>query len=294
MNTRRLKESVASKLMLLVTISTSLIVFIIIFSLFQRSLPILSSQPIGTLLFSSTWNPLAGNFGFYPFIAGTLWVTLLAMSICIPPSILTSIYLAEYASRRIQGIVKPMIDLLAGIPSVIFGLLGVLIVVPLIRNNLAPIIGLSTTGYSVLAGSTVLAIMVFPITISVSVEVLRAVPQAPRKASLALGATKWQTVKHVVLPSSLSGLFAAVVLGFGRAFGETIAVLMVVGNVPKAPSSIFSPAYPLPALIANNFGDMMSVPSYDSALMFAALILLAIVIVFSVIAEIVLIRMRKV
>lgn len=294
MNTRRLKESVASKLMLLVTIFTSLIVFVIIFSLFQKSLPILSSQPIGTLLFSSAWNPLAGHFGFYPFIMGTLWVTLLAMAFCIPPSILTSIYLAEYASSRVQGIVKPMIDLLAGIPSVIFGLMGVLIVVPFIRNNLAPILGLSNTGYSVLAGSTVLAIMVFPITISVSVEVIRAVPQAPRKASLALGATKWQTVKHVVLPSSLSGLFAAIVLGFGRAFGETIAVLMVVGNVPKAPSSIFAPAYPLPALIANNFGDMMSVPSYDSALMFAALILLAIVILFSAIAEIVLNRMKKV
>ena len=294
MNTRRLKDSVASKLMLLVTIFTSLIVFIIIFSLFQRSLPILSSQPIGTLLFSSAWNPLAGNFGFYPFIAGTLWVTLLAMALCIPPSILTSIYLAEYASSRVQGIIKPMIDLLAGIPSVIFGLIGVLIVVPFIRNILAPIVGLSITGYSVLAGSTVLAIMVFPITISVSVEVIRAVPQAHRKASLALGATKWQTVKHVVLPSSLSGLFAAIVLGFGRAFGETIAVLMVVGNVPKAPSSILAPAYPLPALIANNFGDMMSVPFYDSALMFAALILLVIVILFSVFAEIVLIRMRKV
>jgi phosphate transport system permease protein len=279
--------------MLSVTILISLIVFIIIFSLFQRSLPILTSQPLGTLLLSSTWNPLVGNFGFYPFIAGTIWVTLLAMAISIPPSILTSIYLAEYASNRLQGIIKPLIDLLAGIPSVIFGLLGVLIIVPFIRNNLAPLLGVSTTGYSLLAGSMVLAIMVFPIIISVSTEIIKAVPQAPIKASLALGATKWQTVKHVILPSSLSGLSAAIILGFGRAFGETIAVLMVVGNVPKAPSSIFSPAYPLPALIANNFGDMMSVPSYDSALMFAALILLVIVIVFSVIAEIVLTKIKK-
>ena len=279
--------------MLSVTILISLIVFIIIFSLFQRSLPILTSQPLGTLLLSSTWNPLVGNFGVYPFIAGTIWVTLLAMAISIPPSILTSIYLAEYASNRLQGIIKPLIDLLAGIPSVIFGLLGVLIIVPFIRNNLAPLLGVSTTGYSLLAGSIVLAIMVFPIIISVSTEIIKAVPQAPIKASLALGATKWQTVKHVILPSSLSGLSAAIILGFGRAFGETIAVLMVVGNVPKAPSSIFSPAYPLPALIANNFGDMMSVPSYDSALMFAALILLVIVIVFSVLAEIVLTKIKK-
>jgi len=294
MNIRRLKDRVASKLMMSVTILTSLIFFIIIFSLFQKSLPILSSQPIGTLLFSSTWSPLAGKFGFYPFIVGTLWVTLLAMTFCIPPSLLTSIYLAEYASSKVRGIIKPMIDLLAGIPSVIFGLMGVLIIVPFIRDYLAPIFGVSTTGYSVLAGSIVLAIMVFPITISVSVEVIKAVPQASRKASMALGATKWQTVKHVVLPSSLSGLFAATMLGFGRAFGETIAVLMVVGNVAKVPSSIFAPAYPLPALIANNYGDMMSVPSYDSALMFAALILLALVVLFSALAEIVIARMRKV
>jgi len=294
MNIRRLKDRLASKLMLSATLLSSLLVFIIIFSLFQKSLPILTTQPIDKLLFSSSWNPLEGQFGFYPFIVGTVWVTILAMALSIPASLLTSIYLAEYASSRIHGIIKPMIDLLAGIPSVIFGLLGVLIVVPFVRNDLAPIVGASTTGYSLLSGSIVLAIMVFPIIISVSTEVIKAVPQAHRKASMALGATKWQTIKHVVVPSSLSGLAAAIVLGFGRAFGETMAVLMVIGNVARVPSSPFDPAYPLPALIANNYGEMMSIPAYDSSLMFAALILLVIVILFSVIAEIALKRAKKV
>ena len=186
-----------------------------------------------------------------------------------------------------------MIDLLAGIPSVVYGLWGVLVVVPLIRDYVAPLMGVTTTGYTVLAGGTVLAIMVFPVIISISEEVIRAVPQHVREASMALGATKWQTVKHAVMRSAFPGIVAAIILGFGRAFGETMAVLMVVGNVVKVPTSLFDPAYPLPALIANKYGEMMSIPSYDSALMLAALLLLLIVLVFSVAAALLLARIKR-
>jgi len=292
-NARRLKNLIASKLMLLVTIISSLIVFIIAVALFQRSTLILTTQPLSRLLLSSSWHPWRGEFGFYPFIAGTLWVTALAMVFSIPLSLLTSIYLAEYAPNRVRGIIKPMIDLLAGIPSVVFGLWGVLLVIPLVRDFLAPLAGVTTTGYTVLTGGIVLAIMVTPVTISISEEVIRAVPQQVREASMALGATKWQTVKHVVTRSALPGIIAAVMLGFGRAFGETMAVLMVVGNVPIAPSSLFDPAYPLPALIANNYGEMMSIPLYDSALMLAALVLLLIVLLFSVVAGILLVGIKR-
>jgi len=292
-NSRRLKNLIASKLMLLVTIISSLIVFIIAVALFQRSTLILTTQPLSRLLLSSSWHPWRGEFGFYPFIAGTLWVTALAMVFSIPLSLLTSIYLAEYAPNRVRGIIKPMIDLLAGIPSVVFGLWGVLLVIPLVRDFLAPLAGVTTTGYTVLTGGIVLAIMVTPVTISISEEVIRAVPQQVREASMALGATKWQTVKHVVTRSALPGIIAAVMLGFGRAFGETMAVLMVVGNVPIAPSSLFDPAYPLPALIANNYGEMMSIPLYDSALMLAALVLLLIVLLFSVVAGILLVGIKR-
>ena len=293
MNTRRLKDLVASKIMFSAAILSSLIVLITSLALFYRSMPILKTQSLSDLLLSSSWHPWRGEFGFYPFIMGTLWVTALAMVLSIPISLLTSIYLAEYAPSKVRGIMKPMMDLLAGIPSVVYGLWGVLVVVPLIREYVAPLAGVISTGYTVLAGGIVLAIMVFPIIISVSEEVIRAVPRETREASMALGATRWQTVKHVVIRSSLPGIIAAIILGFGRAFGETMAVLMVVGNVPKAPSSLYDPAYPLPALIANNYGEMMSIPLYDSALLLAALILLLTVLLFSVAAEIILVRIKR-
>jgi phosphate transport system permease protein len=140
----------------------------------------------------------------------------------------------------------------------------------------------------VLSGSLVLAVMVTPVIIAISYEVLRAVPGGLREAALAMVTTRWQAIVHAVLPKALPGVAAAVVLGFSRAFGETMAVLMVVGNVAKTPSSIFDPAYPLTALIANNYGEMMSIPLYDSALMGAALTLLLVVLVFNIIAALVL------
>jgi phosphate transport system permease protein len=283
MDERKLAERTAGKLMLLAAVFSSIVILALLFVLVRESLPILQTKPLGDLLFSSAWQPWQGEFGFYPFIMGTLWVTALAMALAVPLSLFTSIYLAEYAPAWLRGILKPVIDLLAGIPSVIYGLWGVLFIVPLIRD-LAPMLGLATTGYTVLAGGIVLAIMVFPIIISLSEEVIRSVPRELREASLALGATKWETLKKVVLRSAFPGVISAVLLGFGRAFGETMAVLMVVGNVPTAPSSLLDPGYPLPALIANNYGEMMSVPLYGSALMLAALLLLIITVLFGFLA----------
>jgi len=290
---RKLKDIIASKLMLLATILSSLIVFIMAFILFQKSRPILATQSLIELFLTSSWHPIRGEFGFFPFIIGTLSVTGLAMILAIPISLLSAIYLTEYVPSKVRGIIEPPIDLLAGIPSVIYGLWGVLLVVPLIRYYVAPFVGATTTGYSLLAGGIVLAIMVFPIIISVSGEVFRAVPFEMREASFALGATKWQTVKHVVIRKALPGVTAAIILGFSRAFGETMAVLMVMGNVAKVPSSLFDPAYSLPALIANNYGEMMSIPLYDSALMLTALILLLVMAFFNVLARIILLRIKR-
>jgi phosphate transport system permease protein len=189
--------------------------------------------------------------------------------------------------------VKPPIDLLAGIPSVVYGLWGILLIVPLIRDYVAPLAGVSSTGYCVLAGGIVLAIMVFPIIISISEEVFRTVPFGMREASLALGASKWQTVKHVVVRRALPGFVAAVALGFSRAFGETMAVLMVMGNVAKIPTSLFDAGYALPALIANEYGEMMSIPMYYSALLFTALVLTVVIALFSVLARLVLLRVQR-
>jgi phosphate transport system permease protein len=154
-------------------------------------------------------------------------------------------------------------------------------------------LGNATKGYSLLAGGIILAVMVTPFIISLSLEVLRMIPIEARENTLALGTTKWEVVRYVILKSARRGIFAAIILGFARAFGETIAVLMVVGNVAQVPASVFDPAYPLPALIANNYGEMMSIPLYDSALLLAALILLIVVGGFSMMAHLTLLRMGR-
>jgi phosphate transport system permease protein len=287
---RHLKDRYARWAMRSITYAAGLLVFVVAFVLFVKSIPLLESHSIVELLLSSSWYPMRGEFGFFPFIFGTLMVTGLAMLFAVPVCILSAIYLSEYASKRVRSVVKPLIDLLAGIPSVVYGLWGVLFVVPLIRNRIAPLAGVTTTGYNVLAGSIVLSIMVSPIVISVTEEVLRSIPFEIRETSLALGATKWQTVKHAVMKRASTGVFAAVILGFGRAFGETMAVIMVVGNTAKVSTSVFDAAYPLPALIANNYGEMMSLPMYDSALMFAALILLLVIGAFNVLAYMIRVR----
>lgn len=290
---RKWKDIAAGKIMLGLTVLSAFLVVLIITGLFLKSRPILSSSSVTRLLFSSQWHPLRQEFGFFPFIMGTVWVTAVALLIAVPLCLLTAIFLSEYANRKVREWAKPLIDILAGIPSVVYGVWGVLVVVPLIKNHVAPLFGRFSTGYSVLAGGIVLAIMIFPVIIHVSLEIFQTVPQEVREASLAVGASQWQTVKFVVLRKALPGVIAAVVLGFSRAFGETMAVLMVVGNVRKVPKSVLDPAYPLPALIANNYGEMLSIPLYDSALMLAALVLMLVVLFFNVVSRIILARIER-
>ena len=289
---RKIKDKIASKTMFLAVAFANSIVLLIALGLFIKSMPILTKKSIFHLLLSSSWHPLKGEFGFYPFIMGTLEVTAIAMILAVPVCLLSAIYLSEYAHRRFRELARVVIDIMAAIPSVIYGLWGVIVVVPFVRS-LGKMLDTPTTGYSLLGGGIILAIMVSPVIISVSVEVLRTVPIQARETALALGTTKWEAIKHVVLRSALHGILSGIVLGFARAFGETIAVLMIVGNVPKVPTSIFGPAYPLPALLANNYGEMMSIPLYNSALLLSALILLLIVSAFNVTAHLTLMRIEK-
>lgn len=301
---RRTRDRLASRTMALLTLAVGLLIPMIAIALYLRARPILNAHPLRELLFSTTWRPFQGAFGIFAFFMGTLWVTSVAMIVAVPLSLLTAIFLAEYARPQTRALVMPLIDLLAGIPSVVYGVWGMLTVVPFIEKAVAPTLNRwmgfiplfradNPTGYGVLAGGLVLAVMVFPIIIAVALEVIRAVPQGLREASLALGATRWQTTWHVVLRWARPGVIAAVVLGFSRAFGETMAVLMVVGNVPQVPHSIFDAAYPLTALIANNYGEMMSIPLYDAALLGSALILLLVVLFFNVASRLVLVRLRS-
>jgi phosphate transport system permease protein len=290
---RILKDRLARRSMLVLTSVPAFLVLLILIGLFLRARPIFAEKPFFSLFFSSTWSPLKGDFGLLPFIMGTLWVTLVSLVLAVPISLLTAIYLSEYAPRSVREFTKPIIDLLAGLPSVIYGVWGVLLVVPLVGQVIAPLFGVTSSGYSVLAGGIVLAIMIFPTIISVSLEVFSSIPYPMREASLSLGATKWETVQNVVLKKGMEGIIAAVVLGLSRAFGETMAVLMVVGNIPRLPKSVFDGGYPLPALIANNYGEMMSVPLYDAALMLAAGVLLLVVLFFNVLARLILVRVER-
>ena len=298
---RRNQDRSASRALFLLTLLPPALVLVILIALAVRAWPILQVHTLWDLLTGTVWKPLQGSFGFWPFIAGTIWVTVAAAALAIPPCLLTAIYLSEYARQSIRTIIKPLLDLLAAIPSVVYGVWGMVAIVPWVEHSLMPFfkrwlgflpffVSTNPTGFGILAGGIVLAVMIAPFIIAVTYEVMATVPEGLRQASLALGATRWQTVKSTVLPQTLPGILAGIVLGSSRALGETIAVLMVVGNVAQVPGSVFDAAYPLPALIANNYGEMMSIPMYDAALMGAALILLIIVLVFNIASTLILRR----
>ena len=261
--------------------------------LYLKSAPVLEGRSFVSLITSSEWKPMKGEFGFLPFIVGSLWVTFLAILIAFPISLLTAIYLTEYARPKVRKLVFPALDILAALPSVIYGVWGMLVIVPWISSHVAPHFMDFSSGYTVLAAGIVLGVMVLPLLVSLFIEVFSSVPIELREASLALGATRWQTAKKVVLRKTLAGMLAATVLAVSRAMGETIAVLMVCGCVIGIPKGVLEPCYPIPALIANNYGEMLSMPLYESALMFAALILFAVVLVFNLLSRIILYRIER-
>jgi phosphate transport system permease protein len=290
---RSIKDKSARHIMLGIAFFSLLLLLLIGVSLFFKALPIMKEKSLWVLLTSGNWKPFKGEFGFLPYIISTLYVSLIAIAIALPLSLLSSIYLCTYASKSIRRIFEPVIDLLAGIPPVIYGVWGTLTIVPLIANTIAPHYVEFSSGYTVLAGGLVLAIMILPLLISILLEVFRSLPKEITDASLSLGATKWQTVKKVMLRKSFPGIIAATVLSVSRAFGETIAVLMVCGNIAIVPHSLFDACYPLPALIANNYGEMLSMPSYESALMFGAFLLFIIVVIFNGISRLTLNQIEK-
>jgi phosphate transport system permease protein len=290
---RAFKDKSARQIMLGIAFFSLLLLLVIGVSLLLKALPIMKEKSLWALLSSGNWKPFKGEFGFLPYIISTLYVSLIAIIIALPLSLLSGIYLCTYASKTISRIFEPVIDLLSGIPPVIYGVWGTLTIVPLIANKIAPRYVEFSSGFSVLAGGLVLAIMILPLLISILLEVFRSLPKEITDASLSLGATKWQTVKKVMLRKSFPGIIAATVLSVSRAFGETIAVLMVCGNIPIIPHSLFDACYPLPALIANNYGEMLSMPNYESALMFGAFLLFIIIVIFNAISRLTLNQIEK-
>jgi phosphate transport system permease protein len=267
--------------------------FVLFTGLYAKSFFLLHDYHIGNLLFSKVWKPGEGQFGFYPFIIGSIWVTLLAMLISLPICLLTAIYVTQFTRRRMLRVMHPAIDILAGIPSVVYGLWGIIVIVPFISQYIGPLFNVQTSGYSILAASFVLSIMIIPFILNIMIEIFRSIPIELKEATLALGATDWQATKNVIVKKALPGILAAFGFGLARAFGETMAVLMVVGNTIRLPKSVFDPGYTLPALIANNYGEMLSIPRYDSALMFAALVLLVVSLFFNLVMHFFISRYNK-
>ncbi len=252
-------------------------------ALLLKSLPLLGEESLLTLLFSSKWAPTKGDFGFLPFIYSSIYVTLLAFLFSAPVCLLAAIYLTQFASKGLINIMHPVIDILAGIPSVIYGMWGILVIVPLVGEKLAPLFGMAVSGYSILSGGIVLAVMCIPYMLNMLIETFNVVPVGLKEAALSVGATQWESIKHIVLRKCRPGIISAFGLGMAKAFGETLAVMMVVGNMVKISPNLFEAGYPLPALIANNYGEMLSIPMYDAALMFAALILFVVVLLINLV-----------
>lgn len=267
--------------------------FVLGIGLYIKSMMLLDDKSLWDLLLSGDWRPLSGKFGFLPFIISSVWVTILALFIAGPICLLTAIHLTQYAKGWVLKIMHPVIDILAGIPSVIFGVWGILIIVPFISKYVAPVFNVETSGYSIISGAIVLAVMIIPFVLNILIDVFKTIPDELKEASLSLGASQWQTIKLVLLRKAFPGIVSALGLGLSRAFGETIAVLMVVGNVAKIPSGVFQPGYPLPALIANNYGEMLSIPMYDSALMLAAMILFFVVLIFNFLSRLAIVKLEK-
>ncbi len=238
---------------------------------------------VADFLTGKEWIPTtapAPQFGVLPLILGTLWVSIFAILIALPLGLGVAIYLSELAGERTRKILKPTIELLAGIPSVVYGFFGLVVFVPLIQKTL----GLPV-GETALAGSLILAIMALPTIITIAEDAMRNTPKTMREASLGLGATHWQTVYRVIIPYASSGISAAVVLGIGRAIGETMAVLMVTGNAAVMPHSLLEPIRTIPATIAAELGEAPSGGTHYQALFLLGSILFMITLIISISAE---------
>ena len=287
-------DEVAYVVTLASTASILVVVGLIVAELWLNSQP--TVKTFGWhFLFTSTWDPNNGKFGALPFIYGTCVTSFLALLIAVPFGIASSVFLAEMAPPGLSNILTFMIELLAAVPSVIYGLLGIFILVPFIRDYLVPVLS-KTLGFlplfqgdfygvSFLSAGLVLSIMVVPFIVSVSREVLLAVPVEQREAALALGATKWETTWQIVLPTASTGIIGSVFLALARALGETMAVTMVIGNTPTIAASLFSPGYSIAAVIANEFAEA-SGSLYVSSLIFLGLVLFGLTIVINAVARI--------
>ena len=251
--TMEIKEKIIEKILLLVALSSISILALIAFFIFEQGLPLILKIGPGAFILGERWVPSQGSFGILPMIIGSFWVTLGALLLGIPLGLACVIFLCEWTPPSVGMVLRPAIQLLAGIPSVIYGFWGLLVLVPLVRNYLGG------PGLSIFSGSVILGFMILPTIISISEDSLKALPPSYKAGAFALGATHWQTIWRVLIPAARSGIVASIILGMGRAIGETMAMIMILGNAVKIPTSFLDSARTL----TTNIGIEMGYASGD-------------------------------
>ncbi|EPR36286.1 phosphate ABC transporter, inner membrane subunit PstC [Alkalidesulfovibrio alkalitolerans DSM 16529] len=259
-----------------------LILALICFFLFREGLPLFETASVTGFLFGSYWYPTYDppSFGILPLIVASISVTLLSSLIAIPLGVMTAIYLAEIASPRLRGFLKPIIELLAALPSVVIGFFGMVVVAPFLQDTLNVWVG-----YNLFNAALMLAFMSVPTICSISEDAIYSVPRELKEASLALGATHWQTIYRVIVPASITGICTATILGMSRAIGETMVVLMVAGGAAGFPTSIFDPVRPMPASIAAEMGETPFGSDHYHALFAIGIVLFVLTLVFNIVAD---------
>jgi phosphate transport system permease protein len=286
---QRLRERLYLWIFAILAFASLVFLIGIILTLLKESFPFFSQYKLTAALIGRSWYPTSSpaEFGMLPLIFASVLVTLGAMVVCVPIGVGSALFIHELTSQRIRAVLKPMIEILAGIPSIVYGFFGMLVVAPFLQNLLG-----IPTGLCAFTASLVLGIMAVPTVSSLAEDALSFVPGSFREASLAVGATRWQTLTRVVVPAAGSGISTAIILGMSRAVGETMTVLMVAGGAAIIPHSIFDPVRPMTSTIAAEMGEAVMGSLHYHALFAIGLILFLITLVFNIVAEIVSRRFR--
>lgn len=286
---KREQRETAYKVLLFCSALVAVIIIVLIGGfIFKEGMPVFTKYGFSEIFFGQKWNPTNKIYGQWPMVIGSVCVTLGALLLGVPLGVLTAIFLAEIAPKKVVNrVIRPAIELLAGIPSVVYGLFGMTMIVPIIRAVAMKIPSYAedpslSSGYGIIAGSIILSIMILPTIINVSEDAIRSVPHEYKEGSLALGATHWQTIYRVIVPAAGSGIMAGVVLGMGRALGETMAIIMIAGNAAIVPSSPFSAVRSLTGNIAIEMG--YSTGEHTQALFATGIILFVFIMIINTLA----------
>ena len=279
---RKLKDDLIRIFFMLTALVSIVSLALIMVYLFLEGLPIFRKAGVAEFLLGSSWYPTFDppEFGIFPLIVASIAVTLFSSAIAIPLGVMTAVYLAEIAAPATRGVLKPLVELLAALPSVVIGFFGMVVVAPLLQETFD-----LPTGLNLFNAGLMLAFMSVPTICSVSEDAIYAVPRELKEASLALGATHWETIRRVILPASLSGVSTAVILGMSRAIGETMVVLMVAGGAATIPTSLFSPLRPMPSSIAAEMAEAPFRSDHYHALFAIGVVLFLFTLLFNVIAQ---------